>query len=223
MRECISVHIGQAGVQMGNACWELYCLEHGIQPDGQMPTDDSIGKYSYFKMVSNIGVLVFSGQADDSFNTFFSETGSGKHVPRAIFVDLEPSVIGKVRTTLICKTICNVTKFFVDEVRTGTYRQLFHPEQLINGKEDAANNYARGHYTIGKEIIDQTVDRVRKMAEVCTGLQGFLVFHSFGGGTGSGFASLLMERLSMDFTKKSKLGFSIYPAPYVSSKFSQSS
>ena len=53
------------------------------------------------------------------------------------------------------------------------------------------------------------------MAEVCTGLQGFLVFHSFGGGTGSGFASLLMERLSIDFGKKSKLGFSIYPAPHV--------
>ena len=53
------------------------------------------------------------------------------------------------------------------------------------------------------------------MAEVCTGLQGFLVFHSFGGGTGSGFASLLMERLSIDFAKKSKLGFSIYPAPHV--------
>lgn len=35
-RECISVHVGQAGVQIGNACWELYCLEHGIQPDGQV-------------------------------------------------------------------------------------------------------------------------------------------------------------------------------------------
>ena len=67
---------------------------------------------------------------DDSFSTFFTETGAGKHVPRAVFVDLEPSVI--------------------DEVRTGTYRQLFHPEQLMSGKEDAANNYARGHYTIGK-------------------------------------------------------------------------
>lgn len=67
------------------------------------------------------------GVADDAFNTFFSETGAGKHVPRAIFVDLEPTVI--------------------DEVRTGTYRQLFHPEQLISGKEDAANNFARGHYT----------------------------------------------------------------------------
>ncbi|CDQ65738.1 unnamed protein product [Oncorhynchus mykiss] len=136
------------------------------------------------------------GGGDDSFNTFFSETGAGKHVPRAVFVDLEPTVI--------------------DEVRSGTYRQLFHPEQLITGKEDAANNYARGHYTIGKEIIDLVLDRIRKLADQCTGLQGFLVFHSFGGGTGSGFTSLLMERLSVDYGKKSKLEFSIYPAPQVS-------
>jgi tubulin alpha len=102
-----------------------------------------------------------------------------------------------------------------DEVRTGTYRQLFHPEQLISGKEDAANNYARGHYTVGKEIVDLVLDRVRKVADQCSGLQGFLIFHSFGGGTGSGFTSLLMERLSVDYGKKSKLEFSIYPAPQV--------
>ncbi|XP_015773084.1 PREDICTED: tubulin alpha-3 chain, partial [Acropora digitifera] len=102
-----------------------------------------------------------------------------------------------------------------DEVRTGTYRQLFHPEQLITGKEDAANNYARGHYTIGKEIIDLVLDRIRKLADQCTGLQGFLIFHSFGGGTGSGFTSLLMERLSVDYGKKSKLEFAIYPAPQI--------
>lgn len=51
------------------------------------------------------------------------------------------------------------------------YRQLFHPEQLITGKEDAANNYARGHYTIGKEIVDVVLDRIRKLADQCTGLQ----------------------------------------------------
>ncbi|KAB1267408.1 Tubulin alpha-1C chain [Camelus dromedarius] len=147
MCECISIHVGQAGAQTGNACWELYGLEHGIQPDGQMP-------------------------------------------------NLEPTVI--------------------DEVRTGTYRQLFHPEQRIKGKEDAANNYARGHYTIGKEITDLVSDQIRKLADQCTGLQGFLVFHSFGGGTGSGFTSLLMEHLSVDYGKKSKLEFSIYPAPQVS-------
>ncbi|KAK6047892.1 hypothetical protein COOONC_14602 [Cooperia oncophora] len=61
--------------------------------------------------------------------------------------------------------------FLGDEIRTGTYRSLFHPEQLITGKEDAANNYARGHYTIGKEIIDLTLDRIRRLADNCTGLQ----------------------------------------------------
>lgn len=45
---------------------------------------------------------------------------------------------------------------------------------------------------------------------------GFLIFHSFGGGTGSGFTSLLMERISVDYGKKSKLQYAIYPAPQVS-------
>merc|ERR1711937_610201 len=122
-------------------------------------------------------------------------TGAGKHVPRCVFVDLEPTV--------------------VDEIRTGTYRQLFHPEQLISGKEDAANNFARGHYTIGKEIVDLVFDRLRKLADNCTGLQGFMVYHAAGGGTGSGLGALLLERLSVDYGKKSKLAYTVTPAPQV--------
>lgn len=48
------------------------------------------------------------GGGDDSYNTFFSETGSGKHVPRAVFVDLEPTVVGKI------KFFCIATYFFND-------------------------------------------------------------------------------------------------------------
>jgi len=169
MRECLLIHLGQAGCQIGNACWELFCLEHGIQPDGQKPSGSG-------------GMGEEMIEADDSHQTFFSETGAGKFVPRCVMVDLEPTV--------------------VDEIRTGTYRQLYHPEQLISGKEDAANNYARGHYTIGKEIVDLVLDRIRKLADNCTGMQGFMVFHSFGGGTGAGFGSLLLERLSIDYGKK---------------------
>ncbi|KAM0061401.1 putative tubulin [Helianthus debilis subsp. tardiflorus] len=62
-----------------------------------------------------------------AFNTFFSETCAGKHISRAIFVDLEPTV--------------------TEKVRTGSYRQLFFSEQLMCGKEDVENNFARGHYT----------------------------------------------------------------------------
>merc|ERR1711927_122958 len=81
---------------------------------------------------------------------------------------------------------------------------------------DAANNFARGHYTIGKEIVDLCLDRIRKLADQCTGLQGFLVFNAVGGGTGSGLGSLLLERLSVDYGKKAKLGFTVYPSPQVS-------
>ena len=69
-------------------------------------------------------------------------------------------------------------------------------------------NFDRGHYTI--------VDRIRKLADQCNGAQGFLMFHSVGGGSGSGLGSLLLERLSVDYGKKSKLGFTIYPSPQVS-------
>ena len=61
------------------------------------------------------------GGGDDSFNTFFSETGAGKHVPRAVFVDLEPTVI--------------------DEIRTGQYRGLFHPEQMLTGNDTFISCY----------------------------------------------------------------------------------
>ncbi|RMZ67197.1 tubulin alpha chain [Pyrenophora seminiperda CCB06] len=54
---------------------ELYCLEHGIQPDGFL-TDER------------------KAQNDDhGFSTFFSETGQGKYVPRTIYADLEPNVV----------------------------------------------------------------------------------------------------------------------------------
>lgn len=172
MREIISLHIGQAGCQIGNACWELYCREHGINPNGSMSEE---------------------AMDDDSSSPFFYRTSANTFVPRTLMVDLEPGVI--------------------NEIKVGQYKNLFHPRNLICGKEDAANNYARGHYTVGKELLEPVMDEIRRLAGNCDGLQGFLIFHSFGGGTGSGFGSLLMENLAAEYGKKSKLEFSIYPSP----------
>ena len=112
-----------------------------------------------------------------------------------MFVDLEPTVI--------------------DEVRTGTYRQLFHPEQLISGKEDSANNFARGHYTIDKEIVDLCLDRIRNVSDNCTGLNDFMTYHPFGGGTGSDLGCLLLERLAVDAGKKGKMPFTVWSGAQV--------
>lgn len=177
MREIVSIHLGQAGVQVGNACWELFCLEHGIQPDGFMPH----------------GTGYATG--DDHYTTFFENTGAGKHVPRTVFFDLEPTC--------------------VDEVRTGVYRQLFNPENLITGKEDAANNYARGLFS-DTGLLHFALNAIRKAVEKCSGIQGFFVYHSFGGGTGSGFCTRLMTALAKDYSKKSKVEFGVYPSPKIS-------
>jgi len=133
---------------------------------------------------------------DKYFTTFFEETGTGQFVPRQIVVDLEPTV--------------------VDDVRTGPYAQMFHPEFLLNGKEDAANNFARGHYTVGKEILDQVNDRMRKLVDNSQNVQGFIINHAVGGGTGSGLGALILERIAVDYRKKSKIGFEVYPAPNLS-------
>lgn len=167
----MSIHVGQAGVQIGDTIWELYRLEHSIAADGTASEHSDTG-------------------------AFFSDTGNGKFVPHSIFVDLEPTVI--------------------HEVRTGIHKNFYHPETLISGKEDAANNYARGHYTVGKEIVDTVLGQIRRQAEKCSGLQGFLVFNSFGGGTGSGFTALLLERLTNDYAKSLQLQFAVYPAPKIS-------
>ena len=81
-------------MQMGNACWELYCLEHGIQPNGIIPSDK------------------ICGSTDNCFNTFFSETEAGKMVPRAVMVDLEPTVVGEFSLYLLFPTVAGAGFFF---------------------------------------------------------------------------------------------------------------
>ncbi|XP_050594641.1 tubulin alpha chain-like [Bombus affinis] len=173
--EIITIFIGQAGTQIANACWELFCLEHGVSPNGSL-------HQGYYPM-------------DPSMHAFFSETQARKLTPRTLIIDLEPTVI--------------------DEIRTGVYKALFNPESLITGKEDASNNFARGYYSIGSEAIVLVLDRVRRIWETCSKPAGFIVFRSISGGTGSGFATLLLEHLSQNYPKTITLDFVVFPSPNI--------
>eukprot|EP01083_Nonionella_stella_P270072 914190_1 len=113
---------------------------------------------------------------DTSFLCFYEETGAGQFVPRNLMVDLEPNV--------------------VDDVKNSKYSKIFHPEFLLSVKEDAANNFARGHYTVVKEIIDKFNDRLRKLFDNCDNVQGFVINHSVCGGTGSGLGALMLVRIA---------------------------
>lgn len=58
--EIITIFIGQAGTQIANACWELFCLEHGVSPNGSL-------HQGYYPM-------------DPSMHAFFSETQVRKYI-----------------------------------------------------------------------------------------------------------------------------------------------
>jgi len=88
-REVITVNVGGAGLRIGTACAKQFAAEHGIGNDGTL-TDSS---------------------SDNTFSSFFEETGAGQYIPRQVSVDLEPTQI--------------------DEMMRGSLAQVFHPEFLL--------------------------------------------------------------------------------------------
>lgn len=78
-REVITVGVGQAGIQMSQEIWKLYCNEHEIGLDGK-PTS-------------------FEQRTDIAYSTFFHENSQGQFVPRQLFFDLEPSVCDQIANT----------------------------------------------------------------------------------------------------------------------------
>lgn len=125
-------------------------------------------------------------------NVYFNEIPGGRHVPRSVLVDLEPGVLSQVQ----------------NDKKMG---RLFNPDNFIGAQDGAGNNWAKGYMSYGSEIIDDVLDQVRKQTELCESISGFQILHSLGGGTGSGLGSLILERLSEDYSDSLKFNFSILP------------
>jgi len=137
---------------------------------------------------------------DDSqlerINVYFNEAHGGKYVPRAVLVDLEPGTM--------------------DAIRSGPFGHLFRPDNFVFGQSGAGNNWAKGHYTEGAELVDPVLEVIRKEAESVDCLQGFQITHSLGGGTGSGMGTLLISKIREEFPDRMICTFSVVPSPKVS-------
>lgn len=120
----------------------------------------------------------------------------GLYVPRAVLVDLEPGTINAIKSS--------------------KYGALFRPDNFINGQSGAGNNWAKGHYTEGAELIEPIMDAIRRESEVCDCLQGFQLCQSLGGGTGSGLGTLLISKVREEYPDRIMNTFSVLPSPKVS-------
>jgi hypothetical protein len=175
----IVVSVGQAGNQIAASFWKTVCQEHGIDPtNGQTAGGaDPRGNWS-------------------SFFTKLGESSSGSYVPRAVMVDLEPSVIDSVRAT------------------SGS---LFNPNNLITRTEGAGGNFAVGYLGEGREVLPEVMSRLEAEIEKCDNVGGIIVIQATGGGTGSGLGALIIEALKERHPEFPILSCAILPSPQVSS------
>ncbi|KAF5347803.1 hypothetical protein D9756_010271 [Leucocoprinus leucothites] len=132
----------------------------------------------------------------ERISVYYNEIGANKYVPRAVLVDLEPGTM--------------------DSVRSGPLGSLFRPDNFVFGQSGAGNNWAKGHYTEGAELVDAVLDVVRKEAEGTDCLQGFQITHSLGGGTGAGMGTLLISKIREEYPDRMMCTYSVVPSPKVS-------
>jgi len=126
----------------------------------------------------------------------YCRSAGERYVPRACLVDLEPGT--------------------VDVIKASPVGKLFKPDNFVFGASGAGNNWAKGHYTEGAELIEEALDVIRKEVENCDCPQGFQICHSLGGGTGSGMGTLVLLKLRDAYPDRILATFSVYPSPKVS-------
>jgi tubulin beta len=141
----------------------------------------------------------YTGDQDmqlERINVYFNEGQGGRYVPRAVLTDLEPGTM--------------------DAIRAGTHGSLFRPDNYVFGQSGAGNNWAKGHYTEGAELVDAIMEVVRKETETCDVLQGFQITHSMGGGTGAGMGTLIVSKIREEYPDRIMSTYSVVPSPKVS-------
>lgn len=100
----------------------------------------------------------------------------------------------------------------MDVIRAMDVGRMFKPDNFVYGANGAGNNWAKGHYTEGAELVDQAMDVIRREAESCDCLQGFQLTHSLGGGTGSGMGTLLLSKIKEEFPDRMIMTYSVFPS-----------
>jgi len=120
---------------------------------------------------------------------YFSETSKGKYQAKAVLLDLKPDPVDSLRDY-----------------------GLFAEAAKVTGKE-AGCFATRSHYTVGKEMLEEALEAIAKAVDLCEKLAGFLIYTSLLGGTGSGFAKLLTERLGVLYPKAESMLIALFPSP----------
>lgn len=84
----------------------------------------------------------------------------------------------------------------VSRYKAGPLKTMFDDRYVVTSYPGSGNNWAEGFCYHGPRHEDKLLKVIRHVAERCDSLQGFLLFLSTGGGTGSGLGTYTLRLLS---------------------------
>lgn len=173
---------------MGLQYWNQLAEEHGINSDGSVKQYPGDGGPVFQSSQEQVEV----NDRNDRPELFFTLSDSTKYTPRAILIDLEPSVVNKCMNNL---SMINPRNVHLSEHGSG-----------------AANNWQKG-YLYGTNHEEELLNLIDREVDKADNFSNFQLIHSVAGGTGAGVGSRLLEILNDRFGPKKLINtFSIFPS-----------
>ncbi|KAF8067140.1 Tube1 [Scenedesmus sp. PABB004] len=182
-RELVTVQVGQCGNQVGCRFWELALREHAAYNP--------------------------AGLYDDALSSFFRNVDA-RHEP-PINLPVAPGG-GPIRTLKARAVVVDMEEGVIQSMLKGPLAELFDGQQLLYDVSGAGNNWAHGHHGYGAQYREPLLEQLRAAAEAADSLQGFLLLHSLGGGTGSGLGTYLLRLMQEEFPDVFRFSAPVFPS-----------
>lgn len=183
-REMVTLQVGQCGNQIGCRFWDQALREHAA--------------YNQKK------------QYDDAISSFFKNVDT-RHEP-AVLLPIQNGK-GPIHTLKARAVVVDMEEGVINEMLKSPLGGIFDSRSMLADVSGSGNNWAHGHHVYGPQYRETLLECVRSEVEQCDSLQGFLLLHSMGGGTGSGLGTYLLGALEDAHPEVFRFTVSLFPSP----------
>lgn len=151
--------------------------------------------------LNNTKGKIFDSALSSFFKNYDEEYNHVSHKP------------GKSINNLLARSIIvDTEEGVINQIMKGKNASIFDELNIIKNVSGAGNNWAHGYAEYGPDHHDEILDKLRREVEETDSLQCFLLFHSLGGGTGSGLGSYIVETLADEYSDIFRFTASVFPS-----------
>mmetsp|Transcript_19937 Transcript_19937/g.44045 ORF Transcript_19937/g.44045 Transcript_19937/m.44045 type:complete len:169 (+) Transcript_19937:2-508(+) len=132
------------------------------------------------------------GNYDEPMSAFFRNLDCSYEPPANL------SVNSHIKNLKARSVVIDTEEGVLSQLSKSRIGEIFDPNQFVCDVSGAGNNWAQGYYEYGPKLRSKLEESLRVQLEHCDSPQSFLITHSLGGGTGSGFGTYALSEVLSD-------------------------